>query len=788
MNIDDVISKMIMSGSNVETYDSLTETVVGSVVGKILTCKKYENSDHLNIMSVDIGSDKVQILTGADNVEAGQIVPVAPVGSSLPGGIKMKKTNMRGADSHGMLLSLSELGFSDSVIPPSIKDGIWILPDEFEKNVGEDLVKVLELDEAVIDFEITPNRPDCLSMIGMAREFSATFDTDFNLPENKNLIDGFDVSNEISIEIKNKELCPRYTARIIKDVKIEPSPFWLQKLLMLSGVRPINNVVDITNFVMLETGNPIHAFDLKMIEGEKIIVDLAKDGEEFITLDGEKRKLDKDTLLIKDGKKNIGIAGIMGGLNSEIKNDTKDILIEVASFNADNIRKSSRFLGLRTEASSKYEKGVPAEMASYASDRVASLILELSVSNKISNLIDDYGKQFTPKKFKIDVNNINKLLGTELNNDEIIKILNKLQISVTQELEVTVPFFRLDINEEIDIVEEVARMYGYDNIKTTLPKDDIPSKDLENDKTLTKIKNALFACSVYEMLSYSFVSKEGIDNDDDSIVRIINPLGDETSVLRKDLLPNLLEGLSKNYSHKNENVILFEIGNTFAGDGSEIKDIKTQTAVSENLKMSIGGYGIDFFHLKGILTTALESVGIINLDFRANKTNKTYHLCRCADVYIKGNPYMNEEDIYIGTFGELNKNAIKKYKIKTRVIAGQILIEEVLKNAKLQKRYKRLPKFPAIERDLSFIVDEEIIAGDLLETINRIGKKLLEKNEIVDIFRGEQIGENKKSISLRQVYRGIDKTLTDEDVQKIESKIIQTLSKDFNAVIRDGVK
>ncbi|MDR2458059.1 MAG: phenylalanine--tRNA ligase subunit beta, partial [Clostridiales Family XIII bacterium] len=508
--------KMIIAGSNIERIEEFGIGIENVVLGKILEIKKHENSDHLVICHVDIGKEKpLQIVTGAENLFVGAYIPTAIAPSKLPGG-KIRKTIMRGEESNGMLCASEELGFSNSVTPLNSHNGIWILNDDeknWEENLGKDIVELLELEDYIIDFEITPNRPDCLSIIGIAREAAATFSIKMIDDRLKTVAksEGINLkkNSDLEISIENSELCSRYTGRIIRDIKITESPFWLKKLLMLSGVRPINNIVDITNFVMLETGNPIHAFDLRTIEGNKIIIKKADDIKSFTTLDGQKRELNPEILLINDAVKPLAIAGVMGGLNSEIKDDTKDILIEVASFNSDSIRLTSKFLGLKTEASNRYEKGISPYMAKIASDRVTELVLKLA-KGKADDLLDNFARKVEDIKIELRIKRANEILGINLSKNEIIKILERLDITATkitvEKIEVNIPFYRLDLKSEIDLIEEIARIYGYDNIGKTVPKGNAISEISYHKKIENLIKESLLTLGVTEMMTFSFVS------------------------------------------------------------------------------------------------------------------------------------------------------------------------------------------------------------------------------------------------------------------------------------------
>lgn len=627
--------RMIMSGSNLETMENVGSDMEKVVVGKIVKIEKHPDADKLVVCRLDVGQEEpVQIVTGATNVFEGAYVPVALSGSRIPGplhgqpkkegGVKIEAGKLRGVKSDGMLCSFGELGFTDKVVPVNQRDGIWILNGEYP--LGADFAEALELKDSVIDFEITPNRPDCLSMVGMAREAAATFGEKVKHPENECKAEEGQASDYVSVEIKS-DLCKRYVARIVKDVKVCDSPWWLQRRLIHAGMRPINNIVDVTNFVMLEYGQPIHAFDINSVEGRKIVVDTAEDGEKFTTLDGTERTLDDKMLMIHDAEKSIAVAGVMGGLNSEIENDTQTIIVESANFLGNSVRTTAKRLGLRTEASARYEKGIDPNLCQDAADRVCYLIELIGAGTVVGGRVDVYPTPEEPRTVKGRVSRINKVLGIEISREQMVSYFESLEMNVSGEgddLYVTPPTVRQDIEMEEDLIEEVARLYGYDKLPVTIPKgNNEASQSYERDvKDLAR--DTMCALGANEIQTYSFVSPKGVDNiriDEDSweraFVKILNPLGEDTSVMRTVLTPAMLEVMGRNYSRNREAVRAFEIGNTFMVNLLDEKELPTESDA-----MSIGFYGPgeDFFTLKGAVEELLLKLGIRDLEFIPEKS------------------------------------------------------------------------------------------------------------------------------------------------------------------------
>jgi len=793
---DEFCEKMIMSGSNLETCEIIGEGIEGIVIGKIEKIEKHPDADKLLVCQVNVGKERpVQIVTGASNIFEGAVIPVALDGSKIPGplhgqpkqegGVVIKSGKLRGVDSEGMLCSCSELGFEDKVVPTVHKDGIWILNDIMEEpSPGTDFAKIMDLESAVVDFEITSNRPDCLSMIGMAREAAATFCEVLRYPDISIQSKEGKSSDYIAVDIRNAEYCKRFVARAVTNVKVGQSPWWLQKRLMAAGMRPINNIVDITNFVMLEYGQPIHAYDIREIQGAKIIVDTANSGDTFVTLDGNERKLADQILMINDEQKAIGIAGIMGGLESGIVSDTETIIVEAANFNGDNIRSSSKKLGLRTEASSRFEKGIDPNLCGEAAARVCRLIEILGAGTVMAEAVDLYPEVELPKPCDVRVSRINSMLGITLNRDEMIDIFERLEMKAAGEgdvLKVIPPTVRQDMLTEVDYVEEIARIYGYDKLPTTVPKGNLASSKTYERSIRDLARDTLCALGCNEIQTYSFVSPKGVDLigiDEDSwergFVRLINPLGEENSVMRTILTPNMMEVLARNYTRNIENVRAFEIGNTFLAN-----EMNEDGLPDEQDSLAIGLYGKEetFFTLKGIVIEFLKKLGISDLTFALESEYKVYHPGRCARILCG--------ETELGIMGEVHPEVTERFGIATRVYNCEIMFDKVIKQANINKAYTPLAKYPSTSRDIALLVTEEEQVGTLESIIMDSGTELLEKVELFDVYRGTQVEAGMKSCAFSLVYRAKDRTLTDEEVNEIHVKVLAALREKAGAVLRE---
>lgn len=792
---DEYCTKMIMSGSNLDTYERFGEEIENVVIGKALSVEKHPHADKLALCKVDVGAEKpLQLITGAPNIEQGAYFPVALDGARIPGplhgkpkeegGSVIRNTEFRGLVSEGMFCSCGELGFDDKVVPVAVKDGIWRLEGEYTP--GESIISALGLDTYCIDFEITSNRPDCLAMLGMARETAAAFAKKMTYPDTASkAAGGGTASDYLSVEIKRPDLCPRYTARIIKDIVVKQSPWWLQKRLMMAGMRPINNIVDITNFVMLEYGQPLHAFDISTVAGNKIIVDTAAAGDTFVTLDGKARPLDNDILMINDAEKPIGIAGIMGGLNSEIETDTNTIVLESANFFCDNIRGSSKKMGLRTEASSRYEKGIDPNLCEAAANRVCHLVELIGAGTVVPGAIDVYPNKVEPQTHEVRVSRINAFNGIELSREEMVEILERLEMKVEGEgdiMRVTPPTVRQDLGIEVDFVEEIARIYGYDRLPDTLPKMNTIAEISRSWQLRQMTRHCMSAMGANEVQTYSFVSPKSVANIrvpkgswEYNMLKLLNPLGEDTSAMRTVLTPNMMEVLGRNYSRYINAVRAYEIGNVFKPDPSD----PDHTLPQESLSMSLGLYGEDesFFTLKGMIEDLFESLGIEGAEFVRESHYGTYHPGRCARIYADGK--------CLGIMGEIHPEVAELYGLSVRCYAAELLFAEMEKLANTEKIYHAIPKFPAIVRDISLVVDEETEVNEIKKAAAETGGALLEGIELFDIYRGAQAGEGKKSLAFSLTYRSYERTLTDEEVQIDHARILKVLAEKYNAVLRD---
>lgn len=763
------------SGSHVESIIIPSEGLDKIVVGKIEKIEKHPDADKLVICSVNVGEEVLQIVTGAPNVFEGAIVPVALHGSTVAGGQKIKKGKLRGVESNGMLCSLEELGFENSVIPKEAKYGIFIFPQDTE--IGGSALEALFMDNEILELEITPNRPDCLSIMGMAVETAASFDlkakhNEINL---ENEVDDFaDYFDDIEIETEN---CRRYYSKILKNVKIGPSPLWLQAYLMQAGVRPISNIVDLTNFVMLEYGEPLHAFDLDKLDTKKIVVRKAKDGEETVTLDGETRKLKSDDILITDGKNIIGLAGIMGGLDSEITDKTVNVLLEGANFNKENIRKTSRRLNLRSEASSRFEKGIDPNLAKTAVDRVCQLAKDLGIAEVVAGNKDvgDFSKE--EKEIKLRHQKVVDLIGVDFTIEEVASILNRLEIETDVKedyLIAKIPSVRLDLNIEEDLIEEVARVYGYDNVEPKKLRGTLTVGRKPRFRNVEdRIKNLLIGLGYSEFMTYSFVSpssykKANYDEDEKNIIKILNPLGEDYSIMRTTLVPSMIDALAKNYVRGNENVGGFEIGNTFFPSEDELP--------SEKLKLTMGFYDLgDFYYLKESIEKILWFLGINNLEVRRKETS-FLHPGRSAEFILKGES--------LGVFGEVHPKVLENYGLKKKAYVAELDFDKIVENTIDNYTYKELPKYPTMKRDFAFIMDREVDSVDLEKIAQKYGKDLLESFKVFDIYEGENIEEGKKSVAFSLVFRAADRTLEESEVTEICEKIVAEIESEIKAKLR----
>ena len=773
--------KMTMTGTKTETVEYYGQDISNVVVGKILKIEGHPDADKLVVAQVEVGKDQpVQIVTGAKNVSEGDFIPVALDGAKLPGGVTIKNGQLRGVESNGMMCSSNELGIDEKFVDDYKKNGIYILDMEESYVPGMDIKEVLGLNDAVIDFELTSNRPDCRCMIGIAREAAVTLGTKTRYPE-VNVKEESDREIDVEIKIENPDLCSRYLARRVTDVKIEKSPYWMQRRLIEAGVRPINNIVDITNFVMLEMGQPMHAFDMREIGKKKIVVRNAEEGEAFTTLDGQERRLDPEMLMITNGEKTLGVAGIMGGLESGIKDDTVEIMFESAVFNRENIRKSSKKLGLRSESSSRFEKGVSLDNAELALERAAQLVEILGAGKVMRGKVDEYPEVKPLQTITVSPRRINAMIGIDIPMDKFCEILEDLEfkcILVSEdELILEVPSFRLDIEQEADIFEEIARIYGFENIPSVqLQGNSTAGVKTDKQKYLERVKDTALACGLYETLTYSFVSPKGLDKirvPQDSklrdVVKLINPLGEDTSIMRTTLIPNMLDVVYTNSSRNIDQLAIFECGHVFTPD---------DMAGVEETRICIGMYGngVDFFVLKGIVEKIFERVGLRGHRYLADKNNTSFHPGRCADILC--------DNKFLGTIGEIHPEVLDNYGIGKRVYIAEIDLDTVYSLANDTIVFKSLPKYPAITRDIALVVKNEVEVAAIEEVIMDNAGGLVEACKLFDVYKGDQIGQGYKSVAYSIVYRSLDKTLTDDDVVAVHDKILAELKARLGAELR----
>ncbi len=776
---------LTMTGSKVEAIEQKGNDIKNVVVGKILEIKKHPDADKLVVTKVNIGDEIVQIVTGADNIKENDIVPIAKDGSELPGDIKIKKGNLRGIESCGMMCSVGELGLKLEDFPGQIEHGIMILPKEYEQYLGKDIVEVLNLKEDIIEFEITSNRPDCFSIEGLGRETAVSLGEKFINPR-KNLddmkVEKVNEINGLKVDIEAPDLCYRYIGRVVENVKIGPSPDWMQRRLRACGVRAINNIVDITNYVMLELGQPMHAFDINSIDGKHIIVRRAKQNEEIITLDGEKRALNTENLVIADEKKPVAIAGVMGGENSEIEDTTSTVVFESAVFNGASVRLTAKSVGLRTEASSRYEKGLSSENALRAINRAVELVEQIGAGTAVPKCIDVYPTKQKENVIEFSPERINALLGTNISEQEMIKILESLEIKVEGN-KVIAPYFRPDLEQLADIAEEVLRIYGYDKLETTYVNADT-TLGVKNKKQRLEdnLRRTLVAKGYSEVCTYAFINQKDLEkcnisqsNELSNTIKIKNKLSEDYTMMRTTTLPSMMQTVAINYTKKNKNVNLFEIARIYT---DKEKNIEKGEIPQEPTILSLAVYGDeeDFYTIKGVVENILETANIKRYEIEKEDQDETMHPGRTAKIMIGKDA--------IATFGEVHPAVCDNYGVKTKVYYAQIEVDKLVKYSKEDKKYTPVPKYPAVERDIAVIVDEEIEVGKIEKVITKKCKKILEEVKLFDIYRSEKLGENKKSIAFALTFRAQDKTLTDEEINGAMDTIISDLSKELSAELR----
>ena len=786
VNIDtanrEYAEKMTMSGSKVEGYEVIGEDIKKVVVGKVTEIDRHPDSDHLWVCGLDVGAGaNITIVTGAQNVKAGDVVPVAVDGSTLPGGVEIKTGKLRGVQSEGMLCSLKELGLDTHDYPYADEDGIFILQgEEAAAPLGTDILDALDIRDTVVEFEITNNRPDCLSVIGLARESAVTFGkvATQHVPVVKAFGKG-NISDFLAVEIADSRLCPRYTARVVTNIKIEPSPAWMRRKLRASGVRPINNIVDITNYVMLEYGQPMHAFDYACVNDGKIIVRTAREGEITTTLDGNERRLTTDMLLITDPQGPIGIAGVMGGLNSEITEETKTIVLESANFNGTSIRKTSIALGMRTDASGRFEKGLDINGTIPAVERACELIEMLGAGEVVPGIEDACGGDASEKLvIKLDPAKINTLLGTDISRAFMEKTLLELGFAIDGD-DITAPSWRSDIEHIADITEEVARFYGYDIIAPTMVNAEATQGGYSKKQQFEReAASYLRGMGFFEIKTYSFTSPGSWDKirlPSDSPLRdaftIQNPLGEDTSIMRTTSLPSMLEILAVNMSHRNASARLYELATVY-------KKLPDGPLADENITLTLGAYGggEDFFTLKGAIDSVLSELRLEDIEYTAITDNPSYHPGRCAKISCNGE--------VLGVFGQVHPLVLKQYDMSGDIFAAEINLPALMALRSPEKTYVPLPRFPAVIRDIAIVCDSEVSAAALQKSIVSAGGELLEKCALFDVYTGAPIPEGSRSLAFTLTFRSRGETLTDDSVDGVVSGILKELENAHNAVIR----
>ena len=772
------VETLTVFGQKVETYERMDAEIKNVVVGKVLSMVRHPNSDHMWICQVDVGqAEPVQIVTGAQNVHEGDLVPAALHNSWLPGGVHITKGKLRGEVSNGMLCSFAELGLTQNDLPGVYADGIWILNDE-DCTVGEDINLVIGNDDTIVDFEITNNRPDCYSIIGLAREAAAAFGKTMN--HHEPVVKGSDAGSifeHLDVEVPATNLCNRYSSRMVANVKIGPSPKWLRQRLRANGVRPINNIVDITNYVMLEYGQPMHAFDYRYVSSGKIVVREAEEGETLTTLDGAVRPLKAGMLVIADETKPIGLAGIMGGENSEIVDDTTMVVFESANFNGTSIRQTALALGMRTEASGKFEKSLDPMMTIPAVQRACELVEMLQCGDVLDGIIDIVNYVPQPKTLPLEVDKINRLLGTEISKEEMVHYLNLLEIPVEGDT-ILVPSFRPDLNLMADIAEEVGRSYGYNTIPTTAFKNSTQGGYTEEMKLEAKAGVLCRSLGYNEIITYSFTSPAAFDqirlpesSPLRNALRIQNPLGEDTSIMRTIALPSMLEILSRNNAYHNKSVKLYEIAKIYLPvDGAVLPE--------EPKMLVLGTYGANetFFTLKGEVEGIFAGLRLKKASYHAIKDNPSYHPGRCAAVVIDG--------MEVGVIGQVHPLVAKNYGIDVDVYCAEISFTKLLSCRLPDATYAPLPKYPAVTRDLALICDEAVTVAQAEDVITAAAGKLLRDVKLFDIYRGVGVPDGKKSMAFSLELRADDRTLTDSDSEGVVTKILNSLSQKLNATLR----
>ena len=782
VDVQEFVDKMTLSGSHVEGYEKKDKNLGKIVVGRIETMEKHPDADKLVVCQVNVGSECLQIVTGAKNVKVGDLIPLVLDGGKVaaahgddneyPDGIKIKKGKLRGVESNGMMCGIEELGSSRDFYPEAPEDGVYVFPEGSSVKPGDDAVHALGLDDTVVEYEITSNRVDCFSMIGMAREVAATFRKPFYPPVVTVKANDKDVNDFVKVTVKDHDLCSRYCARVVENIKIGPSPKWMQDRLKAMGIRSINNLVDITNYIMEEYGQPMHAYDLDTIANHEIIVKRANDGDTFVTLDGQERKMDSNILMICDGEKEVGIAGIMGGENSMITDNVKTVLFEAACFDGTNIRLASKRIGLQTDASFKFTKGLDPNTAMEAINRACQLVEEMGCGDVVGGVVDIYPEPVKEKVLEFEPDRYNKLLGTDISKEEMLTYLTKLELVYNeQDNTLTIPTFRQDLNCAADIAEEVARFYGYDNIPVSLPKGEATVGKKPFDQRVQGIAREICERNGFSGgMTYSFESPKVFDKlllPEDAMERqaivIANPLGEDFSIMRTVSLNGMLTSLATNYNRRNKVARLYELGNIYLPKALPLTELP-----DEKMRLTLGMYGAgDFFDMKGVVEEIFDKLGVTGAECEPSNDIPYLHPGRQARIQ-KGK-------LDLGFIGQIHPEVGDNYNLKTEAYVAVLNMEVITMLTNFDRKYEGIAKFPASTRDLSMVMDKGLFVGQIEHVIKKNAGKILESCELFDVYEGEQVGEGKKSVAFSLIFRAKDRNLESAEVDKAVEKVLDAL-------------
>ena len=782
VDVQEFVDKMTLSGSHVEGYEKKDKNLEKIIVGRIETMEKHPDADKLVVCQVNVGSESLQIVTGAKNVKVGDMIPLVLDGGKVaaahgddneyPDGIRIKKGKLRGVESNGMMCGIEELGSSRDFYPEAPEDGVYVFPEGSPVKPGDDAVHALGLDDTVVEYEITSNRVDCFSMIGMAREVAATFRKPFYPPVVTVKANDKDVNDFIKVTVKDHDLCSRYCARVVENIKIGPSPKWMQDRLKAMGIRSINNLVDITNYIMEEYGQPMHAYDLDTIANHEIIVKRANDGDTFVTLDGQERKMDSNILMICDGEKEVGIAGIMGGENSMITDNVKTVLFEAACFDGTNIRLASKRIGLQTDASFKFTKGLDPNTAMEAINRACQLVEEMGCGDIVGGVVDIYPEPVKEKVLEFEPDRYNKLLGTDISKEEMLTYLTKLELVYNeQDNTLTIPTFRQDLNCAADIAEEVARFYGYDNIPVSLPKGEATVGKKPFDQRVQDIAREICERNGFSGgMTYSFESPKVFDKlllpedaPERQAIVIANPLGEDFSIMRTVSLNGMLTSLATNYNRRNKVARLYELGNIYLPKALPLTELP-----DEKMRLTLGMYGSgDFFDMKGVVEEIFDKLGVTGAECEPSNDIPYLHPGRQARIQ-KGK-------LDLGVIGQIHPEVGDNYNLKTEAYVAVLNMEVITMLANFDRKYEGIAKFPASTRDLSMVMDKGLFVGQIEHVIKKNAGKILESCELFDVYEGEQVGAGKKSVAFSLIFRAKDRNLESAEVDKAVEKVLEAL-------------